>query len=135
MGGKGAEGREADCKWAPRARWVVPVHFVKDGDEEGLVELEGRRELLRDLPDAVDELDKDRAALVVGVIVAPVADSLLELVTKAEPLLGNQNLKALDGSVKRIQQHHRRGRELRCPVPAITAVYQYLCRRRRGKIR
>ena len=50
--------------------------MVQHGDEEGVVELKGRGELLRDLPHAVHKLHKHGRPLVVVVLPAAVPDAL-----------------------------------------------------------
>lgn len=52
------------------------VKVVEDCDEEVVVELERVGELVRDLPDAVDELQKDGRTVGVRVVVIAVSDTL-----------------------------------------------------------
>ena len=59
------------------------VEVVEQEGEEVLVELEGVRELVGDLPHAVDELQKHRRPVVVVVLVNAVADAVGKLVPEA----------------------------------------------------
>ena len=62
--------------------------------------------LLCHLPHTVHKLQEDRGAVVVGVFVLPVPHPLSELVSKADPLLLYQHLKATDGAIVWIQHQH-----------------------------
>merc|ERR1719323_809352 len=70
------------------------VEVVEQEGEEVLVELEGVRELVGDLPNAVDELQKHRRPVVVVVLVNAVADAVGKLVPEAQPLLLDKSLEA-----------------------------------------
>ena len=63
-------------------------------EQKALVELEGGRELLQDLPHAVDELREDRRRLLV-VYRLDVAAPVDELVAERQPLFFNQHLKKI----------------------------------------
>ena len=75
-------------------------------DEKGLVELEGARKLLRQLPHALEQLVEDWRALLETL--APVAHdvrtALAELVAEREPLFLDEDLKAVYGPIVRVEQ-------------------------------
>lgn len=50
--------------------------MIQDGNQEALVELESCGELLRHLPHAVDELQENRGAVGVRVVLVTMANSL-----------------------------------------------------------
>ncbi len=52
------------------------VEMIEYESEEVLVELEAMRELIGDLPDAVDELEENWRAVIVVVLVYAVADAV-----------------------------------------------------------
>lgn len=52
------------------------VQVVQDGDQEAIVEFERVGELLRDLPDAVDELQEDGGTIRVRMMIVAVSYSL-----------------------------------------------------------
>lgn len=89
----------------PRHRNVSPLNnilrsliyrSVRDRThQEGLIELEGARELPLQLMNAVQPLQEDRATLVQVLRVFSVAASVGELVAKVQPLRLHQNLEAL----------------------------------------
>ena len=56
--------------------------MVEDCYQKQLIEFKCAVELLRQLPDTVYELNKDRSTLIVPVITVTVTDTLIELVTK-----------------------------------------------------
>ena len=69
------------------------VEVVEQEREEVLVELERVRELVGDLPHAVDELQEHGRSVVVVVLVDAVAYAVGKLVPEAEPLLFDKSLK------------------------------------------
>ena len=51
--------------------------MIKYGDQKVFVELEGTGKLLQQLPNAVNELDKDGRPLVVAMVTVAVANALM----------------------------------------------------------
>ena len=54
----------------------APVEMVQDGYQEVFVKLKGIRELLRHLPDTVNELNEDGRSLVVTVVLVTMTNAL-----------------------------------------------------------
>jgi len=82
------------------------IQVVQDEDQKALVELKVHGELEHDLPDAIDKLEKDGGSVVAIMLVFPMTDPMCKLVTIAQPFLLNQNLKAFQCPVVRVQEHH-----------------------------
>lgn len=52
--------------------------------------------------------------------------SFSEFMPKVSPVLFNQNSKTLNCPIKRVQNQLCKGTELRCPVPSITTMNNYI---------
>lgn len=75
---------------------------IHQGDEVLVVELKGAGELLGELPDTVNELEKDRGLFCFRVRVGGVPVPVPELVPKAEPFL--------EGIKKNSHAHEKKGK-------------------------
>lgn len=88
------------------------------------------RELLHDLPQAVQELQKHWRPLLVAVVAARVAAdprpvALGKLEPKRAPLLLDQHGQATKRAWVRVEDDLRQRRELRRTIPAVAAVHQH----------
>mmetsp|Transcript_49396 Transcript_49396/g.124186 ORF Transcript_49396/g.124186 Transcript_49396/m.124186 type:complete len:207 (+) Transcript_49396:1230-1850(+) len=101
------------------------VHILEQEVKQMFVVLERARKLALQLVDTVEELEKDRTALLVRRIVVTGSVALCELVPEGHPLAFYQDLQALQRAVVRIQQGERQRGELRCAVPPVRAMHQH----------
>jgi len=81
--------------------------MIQYGDEEMLVEFHRMWHLPAYLPDAIDELEKHWRTISIRVIDITVSYALLEFVAEAKPLLLDEHLESLQGSVVRVEKQHR----------------------------
>lgn len=116
--------------------------MIQNGDQEMFVEFERMRKLFAHLPHTVDELQEHRRSISIWMMIVTVANSLLEFVAKAEPLLFDQYFEASHGAIVRIEQKHSQGGQLSGTIPAIGTVDHHRCahyfdlkRRRNGLYR
>mmetsp|Transcript_5067 Transcript_5067/g.18776 ORF Transcript_5067/g.18776 Transcript_5067/m.18776 type:complete len:229 (-) Transcript_5067:2183-2869(-) len=102
------------------------VELVGETDEISAGELERSRVLLRQLEDAVEELEEDGRALVfVPESCAAVAAAVVELVAEGQPFLLDQHREALEGAVVGVEEELCQRRELCSAVPAVGAVQHH----------
>ena len=107
---------------AQKRREPSAVESVDYYEEELVGEFKCSRELGHDLIDAVQPLQKHRASFMRRVLVDR-ATALVHHVTEAAPIFLDKGRKALDGSIKWVQQQLRQTAELRCSVPTVGAVH------------
>ena len=97
----------------------LAVGHARQGDEEGVVELEFGWALLPDVMDNLEELQQHGRALV---RVGHRAEPLAAHVTKCHEVLLHQDAEAGDGSEERVDEKLREGADLARAVPAVAAV-------------
>ena len=93
------------------------VQVLHQVQQVGFVELEGVRELTNDLPHAVDPLQEDRGALLVGVVRAGMPVPQRELVAERQPGAFHQDREPTLRAVVRVQHQLHESAQLRGAVP------------------
>lgn len=103
------------------------VQMVENGDQEILIEFKCVRKLFAHLPHTVDELQKHRRPIGIGMMIVAVTDAMLKFMTEAEPLFLDEYLETANRAVVRIEQEHCKCRQLGGAVPAIRTVNDDRC--------
>mmetsp|Transcript_22686 Transcript_22686/g.56915 ORF Transcript_22686/g.56915 Transcript_22686/m.56915 type:complete len:222 (-) Transcript_22686:171-836(-) len=94
-----------------------------DVQQQRFIELEGARELLRELPHGVQPLKEDRIAVAI-VVVCLEAASVAERVAKAEPILLDEHAQAVHGAVVRVGHKLHQAADLAGAVHAVLATHK-----------
>jgi hypothetical protein len=91
-----------------------------NAEEEPVIELENEWKLLAEVPDAFEPLREDGGDLL-GVNLNVTA-AVCELVTEGEPLLPNESLEAVEGTVVGVNEDLGQGADLRRPIPSVRTM-------------
>lgn len=101
--------------------------MVENGDQKVLVEFECVWKLIAHLPNAIDELQKHRRTIGIGMMIVTVTDAMLEFMAETEPLLFDEHLKTTNRAIVWIEQEHCKGRQLSRSIPSVRAVNDNRC--------
>ena len=77
--------------------------MVQNESKEMFVELKRKGKLLGDLPDTIDELKEDWRPVIIIVLVFAVTNAMSKFMTKTQPFLFYQNLKAFQSPINQLK--------------------------------
>lgn len=96
--------------------------MIKYGNQKMFVEFKSARELLGDLPNAVNELKENWRSISIGMMFVSMSHPLFEFMSEAKPFLFYKDFKSFNRSVIRIEHQHSKGGKLCGSIPTVGAM-------------